>query len=353
MRTLREITDEKKCYFIADIAANHDGDLSRAKDLIFLAREAGADVAKFQHFLPNKIVSDEGFQSLGEIKTHQSSWKKSVYDVYEQYHTKREWDETLYSTCQEAGIEFMTTPYDLEAINSLDKFLNVYKIGSGDITYKPLIEELIKKGKNIILATGASELGEVQKAMDLIVNNVEPDKIGLLQCNTNYTGSLDNFNYINLAVLQKYSQLYPQVILGLSDHTPGHATVLGAVALGAKIIEKHFTDDNSREGPDHKFAMNPETWREMVDRTQELILAMGDGKKVVEPNEQESIIVQRRSIRAAKTLSYGTTLTVDDVTFLRPCTAEGLTPWELQKLVGKALRCDVSKGEEITHNHVI
>ena len=89
MRTLRQITDEKKCYFIADIAANHDGDLSRAKDLIFLAKEAGADVAKFQHFLPNKIVSDEGFKSLGEVKTHQSSWKKSVYDVYEQYHTKR------------------------------------------------------------------------------------------------------------------------------------------------------------------------------------------------------------------------------------------------------------------------
>ena len=271
--------------------------------------------------------------------------------MYEQYHTKREWDETLYSTCQEAGIEFMTTPYDLEAINSLDGFLNGYKIGSGDITYKPLIEEIIKRGKNIILTS--LELGEVQKAMDLIANNVVPDKIGLLQCNTNYTGSSDNFNYINLSVLKQYSQLYPQVILGLSDHTPGHTTVLGAVTLGAKIIEKHFTDDNSREGPDHKFAMNPGTWREMVERTQELILAMGDGKKVVEPNEKESIIVQRRSIRAAKTLSSGKTLTIDDITFLRPCTSEGLTPWELQKLVGKSLRCDVSKGEEITHNHVI
>ena len=170
--------------------------------------------------------------------------------------------------------------------------------------------------------------------MDLIANNVVPDKIGLLQCNTNYTGSSDNFNYINLSVLKQYSQLYPQVILGLSDHTPGHTTVLGAVTLGAKIIEKHFTDDNSREGPDHKFAMNPGTWREMVERTQELILAMGDGKKVVEPNEKESIIVQRRSIRAAKTLSSGKTLTIDDITFLRPCTSEGLTPWNYKSWSG-------------------
>ena len=152
--------------------------------------------------------------------------------------------------------------------------------------------------------------------------------------------------------MQKYAKLYPKVVLGLSDHTPGHATVLGAVALGAKIIEKHFTDNNSREGPDHKFAMNPLTWREMVNRTQELVLAIGDGKKIVEPNEMESVIVQRRSIRAAKTLGSGQKITADDITFLRPCTPQGLTPWELQKLVGKTLCSDVLKGEEITLNHV-
>ena len=132
----------------------------------------------------------------------------------------------------------MTTPYDLEAINSLDGFLNGYKIGSGDITYKPLIEEIIKKEK-YVLATGASELGEVQKAMDLITKIIVPDRSVYFNA-IPITRSSDNFNYINLSVLKQYSQLYPQVILGLSDHTPGHTTVLGAVTLGAKIIENTF-----------------------------------------------------------------------------------------------------------------
>src|SRR5574344_1181302 len=130
----------KPTYFIADIAANHDGDLERAKDLIYLAKEAGADCAKFQHFLPNKIVSDYGFKHLNINQSHQNSWEKSVYQVYEQYHCRREWTKELAKTCQKAKIEFMTTPYDFEAVNEVEQFINAYKIGSGDITWIEFLE---------------------------------------------------------------------------------------------------------------------------------------------------------------------------------------------------------------------
>ena len=129
-----------------------------------------------------------------------------------------------------------------------------------------------------------------------------------MQCNTNYTASLENFKYINLNVLKTFKKLYPDLILGLSDHTPGHSTVLGAVALGAKIIEKHFTDENEREGPDHKFSMNPHSWKEMVARTRELENALGGEIKKVEANEYETVILQRRAIRASSDLLSGATL---------------------------------------------
>ena len=129
--------------------------------------------------------------------------------------------------------------------------------------------------------------------------------ICLMQCNTNYTGSLDNFNFINLRVLSTFRLMYPEVVLGLSDHTPGHSTVLGAISLGATVIEKHFTDDRTNIGPDHHFAMEPSDWFEMVERSRELEMAMGLGIKKVEENEKETVIVQRRSIRAKSTLKKG------------------------------------------------
>lgn len=347
MPTIKELVDKLGCYFIADIAANHDGSLERAKDLIYKAKEAGAHVAKFQHFQPDQIVSREGFSSLGDVNTHQSGWKKSVHEVYEQYHTKLEWDAELYSACCDAGIEFMTTPYDTNAVQRLDKYLNSYKIGSGDITYRTLIEKICKTKKNIILATGASDISDVRQAMGLITQQTEADKIALLQCNTNYTADVENFKYINLKVIIKFKDLYPNVTMGLSDHTPGHATVLGAIALGAKVIEKHFTDDNNREGPDHKFAMCPNAWREMVDRSTELLFALGNGEKVVEHNEIQSAIVQRRSIRAAKNLPAGTIIEIDDLNCLRPCTKSGISPWSLPDLIGESLNTELKKGDEL------
>ena len=141
-----------------------------------------------------------------------------------------------------------------------------------------------------------------------------------MQCNTNYTGSIENFEYINLRVLKKYSQLFPDADLGLSDHTPGHTTVLGAIALGAKAIEKHFTLDNNLEGPDHLFSMTPKSWREMVDRARELELAMGSSsEKKIERNEKESSVIQRRSLILNKDLPKGHVIESEDLVALRPC----------------------------------
>src|ERR1700680_711808 len=239
----RAVGDGELTYFIADIGANHDGQLERAKLLIRLAKEAGADGAKFQHFRAPTIVSDRGFKDLGGL-SHTAKWKKSVYQVFEECSLPWQWTPELKASCEEVGIDFFSTPYDMDAVELLDPLVSVYKIGSGDITWPEMLKKVASKGKPVILATGASSFCDVQRAVGLIVG--ENQRLALLQCNTNYTGSADNFDHIHLNVLRSYHTLFPDVILGLSDHTPGHASVLGAVALGGRIIEKHFRSEESR-----------------------------------------------------------------------------------------------------------
>ncbi|MGD9850227.1 MAG: N-acetylneuraminate synthase family protein [Nitrospirales bacterium] len=332
-------------YFIADIAANHDGNLSRAKDLIHLCAEAGADAAKFQNFQAETIVSEFGFRALGQM-AHQASWKKSVFEVYKQASVDLEWTETLKKTCIEAGVEYLTTPYSLELVNRLSPFVCAWKLGSGDITWHELIETLAKEKKPLLIATGASTMAEVEAAVD--VARRYHDQIVLMQCNTNYTGSVENFHYVALNVLKVYSRKFPDLVLGLSDHTPGLSATLGAVALGARVIEKHFTDDNLREGPDHIFSMNPKAWREMVDRTRELEAALGREEKRIMDNEKDSVVVQRRAVRAARHLLPGEILTEQDLIPLRPCPEEGLPPFRAIDLVGRRVAKKISIGDLVT-----
>lgn len=332
-------------YFVADLAANHDGDIGRAKDLIYLCAEAGADAAKFQHFTANTIVSDQGFKSLDTQQSHQSKWKKSVFDTYEDASIAQDWTHILKETCSKAGITFLTTPYSYELVDKVDDFLSAYKIGSGDITWLGIVEYIASKGKPVLLASGASTQAEVDTAMTTLSKHT--DEIILMQCNTNYTASLENFKYINLNVLKEYSRRYPNTILGLSDHTPGHATVLGAVALGARVIEKHFTDDTTREGPDHKFSMNFNSWKNMVDRTRELESSLGLRIKKVEDNEMETVILQRRAIRVNSDMVAGNIIRKDDLEFLRPCPEDALPPYELKKVIGKKLKENIKSGDYI------
>lgn len=332
-------------YFIADIAANHDGSLERAKELIRLCAHAGADAAKFQNFRAPKIVSDYGFRNLGGQQSHQSTWKKSVFEVYQDASLPFEWTAELKACCAEAGIDYFSSPYDFDAIDMLDLYMPAYKIGSGEITWLEALERMASKGKPVLLATGASEIGEVQKAVHTILS-INPQLV-LMQCNTNYTASLENFRYINLRVLQTYQVMFPDVILGLSDHTPGHATVLGAVTLGARVVEKHFTDDNNRVGPDHKFAMNPDSWAEMVENTRRLERALGSADKVVADNELETVVIQRRCLRAADDLRAGTVLTRDRIDVLRPAPRDAIPPDQITAVIGKSLLIDLKKGQEL------
>ncbi|HTP39603.1 MAG TPA: N-acetylneuraminate synthase family protein [Steroidobacteraceae bacterium] len=338
----RRIGPGEPCYFIADIAANHDGSLARAVELIHLAARAGADAAKFQHFKARTIVSDAGFRAL-KPQSHQATWKKSVFEVYQDASVSLDWTATLVAACAEAGISFFTSPYDFALVDAIDPYVPAFKIGSGDITWLEMIGHIARKGKPYIIACGASTMDEVEQA--LAVGLEHNEQVALLQCNTNYTASLENFHYVNLRVLEKFRERFPGLILGLSDHTPGHATVLGAVTLGACIVEKHFTDDTSREGPDHRFSMDPATWRDMVDRTRELEAALGDGVKRVEANELETVVLQRRALRAARALPAGTRLTATDVVALRPCPDGALPPYRIASVLGRLTRRALADGD--------
>jgi N-acetylneuraminate synthase len=342
----QKIGNRHPTYFIADIAANHDGSLERAKDLIYMAKEVGADAAKFQHFRADTIVSDVGFKSLGNQQSHQASWRKSVFEVYRDASVSTEWTESLKLACDKAGITFFTSPYDFDLVDHIDPFVPAYKIGSGDITWIEMIEHIARKQKPYILATGASSTDDVVRAV-IAALQINP-QLSIMQCNTNYTGNLDNLRYVQLNVLRTYRAMFPDMVLGLSDHTPGHATVLGAVALGARMIEKHFTDDVRRDGPDHKFSMDPKSWRDMVDRTRELEAAMGDGLKRVEDNELQTVVLQRRSVRLLRDLPAGHVLSRADLTLLRPAPIDALPPYEIGIAIGRRLRSAKAAGHHLT-----
>ncbi|MDC0453567.1 N-acetylneuraminate synthase family protein, partial [Alphaproteobacteria bacterium] len=320
----KKIGNKHKTFFIADIAANHDNNLNKAIDLIHLAAESGADAAKFQHFTADTIVSNEGFKLLNGQFSHQKSWKKSVYDTYKDASLNIQWTNILKTECKKANIIFFTSPYSLSIVNKIDKFISAYKIGSGDITWLDIIINIAKKNKPVFMATGASNINEVDIAVKTLLKYNK--KLCLMQCNTNYTASAENFKYINLNVLKAYKKKYPSVLTGLSDHTPGHTTVLGAITLGACAIEKHFTDNNKLDGPDHKFSMNPSSWREMVERSRELENSLGSTIKKVEKNEIKTNILQRRSYIANKVIKKNSILKKEDFKLLRPCPKNSIQP---------------------------
>ncbi|WP_345307558.1 N-acetylneuraminate synthase family protein, partial [Candidatus Villigracilis saccharophilus] len=193
----------------------------------------GADAAKFQNFDAPKIVSDYGFKSMnGGQVSHQAAWKKSVFEVYKGASIPFEWSMTLVEECNEVGIDYFSSPYDFEAIDFLDQYVEVYKAGSGEIDWIEALERMASKGKPFFVATGASTIGEVQQAVHAILKINK--QLVLMQCNTNYTANPNNYDHLHLNVLKTFGTMFPDVILGLSDHTHSVAPVLGAVTLGAR-----------------------------------------------------------------------------------------------------------------------
>ncbi len=339
------ISEKKPTYFVADIASNHDGSLNKAKELIHMAAESGADAAKFQNFYASTLVSDYGFKNLKKTFSHQNKWKKSVYDTYKENEVSLRWTEDLAKTCKRFKIEYFTASYDMTINSYINKFVNAWKIGSGDITWHEHILKISKTKKPILIASGASNFYEVKKIIKKVQKNNK--KIILMQCNTNYTNQFKNFNFINLNVLKLYKKKFPGIILGLSDHTKGHETVLGAISLGARVIEKHFTDSNLRNGPDHKFSMNPKNWRAMVNSARILELALGTENKKIEKNEKDTVILQRRSIRVKRDLKKNQILKKKDCEYLRPCPNDALPVYEIDKILNKKLKFDIKKNQYI------
>ena len=332
-------------YFIADIAANHDGDLDRAVQLIRLAKEAGAEAAKFQNFRAPNIVSDYGFRALDGQLSHQAEWTKSVVEVYDDASIPFEWTPTLKEACDEFDIRYFSSPYDYEAIDMLDPYVPAYKAGSGLMSWPEAIVLMAEKGKPVLIATGASDMSDVIRAVSMVrqVN----DKIVLMQCNTNYTASPENYDHLHINVLRTYAAMFPDIVLGLSDHTHNPAPVVGAVALGARVIERHFTDDNDREGPDHKFAMNPDAWASMVEEVRILERALGSTEKFVAGNEQDTYIVQRRCLRAARDIKTGEVFTREMVEPLRPAAPGAIMPYEIDKVIGAKALMDIPFGKDL------
>ena len=339
------ISENKPTVFIADIAANHDGNLNKAIDLIHSCAEAGADVAKFQHFEAETIVSDKGFRDLKNKKSHQAKWKKSIFETYRDASLPLEWTKILKKECDKANILFSTSPYSLDLVDYVDKYISFYKIGSGDITWHEILEKISKKNKPLVLATGASTIKEVSLAIKKI-EKIKKEYV-LMQCNTNYTNSKSNLKFINLNVLKIYKKKFPKAILGLSDHTQGHATVLGAITLGARVIEKHYTLNNNLDGPDHAFSMNYDSWRDMILYSRDLEESLGKSKKKIEKNEVETVILQRRSRRLNEDLKKGSILKKNNLICLRPCPNDAIQPYDIKKVIGKKINIDLSKHDYI------
>lgn len=346
----RSIGQGYPAYIIAEVGSNFDGDLQRAKMLARLAKEAGADAYKIQNFLAPKIVSQKGFDGLQVA--FQSKWDKPVVQVYKKAEFPREWLKELSDYCKEIGIDFFSAPYDKEAVDALEEInVPVYKIGAGEIDNLDFLEYVAKKGKPIILSCGACTLTDIERAVNAI-KNAGNEQIILLQCITNYPSPISDAN-LKAMVTIKNSFGFE---VGYSDHTIGKegggddplngiTVPLASVALGGVVIEKHFTDDPKRIGPDHPFAMDIATLKKMIDAVRALEKALGNGDKKIENAEKETVIIQRRGIYAKENIKSGEEITEEKIEFLRP--ALFLRPPQIKEIVGKKVKHAINAGDPI------
>lgn len=331
-------------FIIAEVGSNFDGSLEKAKKLVDLAKECGADAIKFQTFAAGKIINRASFEK-GSDAGFQKKWKKPVWQVYKDAEFPREWHAKIMDHCKEKGIIFLSSPYDREAVDLMEKIgVPAYKIGSGDITFLQLVEYIAKKGKPILLGTGASTMEEIREAVEVIKKH--NGQLVILQCVTDYPSTFADANVRAMETLQKAFD----VPVGYSDHTPGSVVPVLSVAFGCCVIEKHFTDDKSLPGPDHPFALDPAELKQLVRDVRNAEAALGTPVKAVYPGEQKTRIVQRRSLFAKKDIPRGTVVTEDMVDILRPF--EGIPPKDLGKVVGRKARADIKAGEAITWEKV-
>jgi N-acetylneuraminate synthase len=328
-----------KTKIIADIGSNHDGKIERAFNLIEIAKHCGADYAKFQFYKADNLINEKAFENM-KIG-HQSSWKQSVYETFKLFETPYDWIPELANYCKKIKIEFLGTPYDLQAVELLDNYVNSYKIGSGDLNYTDLLIAVAKKMKKIFLGTGASTWKEIRAAKE-IIKQYNKD-IVLMQCNTNYTGKKKNIEYINLNAIKK------EGMLGFSDHTKSIAVIIGAIASGVQYIERHITDGKS-SSPDNKYAMLPKEFETIINEIRDYEKALGNGVKMIEENENETEKIQQRAWYARIDLKSNDVLTAQNIIALRPYDEKGIKP--CFSICGKKIKKDINAFDLITWGNI-
>lgn len=315
---------------IAEAGVNHNGDYDRAVAMIHAAKAAGADYVKFQTAVPELVISSVAPKA--EYQKETTGAEESQLEMCRKIHLRLEDYAPLAEICREVGIGFMSTPFDLVSIDCLAPLgMDYWKIPSGEITNLPYLRKIARKGGKVILSTGMSELCEVEAALEVLEDNgIGRADVALLHCNTQYPTPLCD---VNLRAMEQLAALHPGAV-GYSDHTVGIEVPVAAVAMGAHIIEKHFTLDRNLPGPDHKASLEPAELASMVSAIRNIELAIGSGEKHVSDSERPNIVVARKSIVAATDIRKGDLLTENNITVKRP--GNGISPMKWDAVLGTA-----------------
>lgn len=333
----------KHVFIIAEAGVNHNGDVIIAKKLIDAAVDAGADAVKFQTFKTENLVAKDAPKADYQKK---STGNGNQFEMLKRLELSFEDHLSLKKYCDEKGILFLSTPFDFESVDLLEKLdLSMYKISSGEITNIPLLRYIARLKKPMIVSTGMANLSEIERAVNEIKENGN-DKIILLHCTSNYPTLYEDVN-LNAMLTIKNAFMLP---VGYSDHTIGIEVPIAAVSLGAEIIEKHFTLDKNMEGPDHKASLNLDELKNMVAIIRNIEKAFGSGIKRCSENEENTKKVARKSIVAKVNIKKGDTITYDNISFKRP--ENGLSPYFIDLIIGKTAVCDISIDNLITFNNI-
>lgn len=333
----------KQVIIIAEAGVNHNGDLQKAIELIDVAASAGANYVKFQSFKAEKLVNPSA-QKADYQKNNMQGEEDTQFGMLKKLEMGEDWYPILIQSCQEKGIHFLSTGFDMDSIDFLnDLEIPFYKIPSGEITNKPYLQHIARKGKDIILSTGMANLQEVKDAVEVIeAEGITRDRITVLHCNTEYPTPMQDVNLLAMHHIARELQ----VKVGYSDHTLGIEVPIAAAVLGAAVIEKHFTIDRTLPGPDHAASLEPDELKSMVSGIRNIELAIsGSGIKEPSESEKKNIAIARKSLHTKYDLRKGDVVTAENLIALRP--ASGISPMEIDAVVGKTLVQDLKAGSTL------
>ncbi len=329
------MSDKVHVTIIAEAGVNHNGSLELAKRLVDAALDAGADIVKFQTFKADRIATRQAHQAEYQ-KKNQNNNGQSQLEMLKRLELSDSDHRELLSYCEEKGIKFWSTAFDLDSIEYLRNLgIDLWKIPSGEITNYPYLKKIASFNQPVIVSTGMCEMDDVSRAIDALTNNgLEREKITLLHCNTEYPTPMEDVNLKAMETMRRKFGLE----IGYSDHTRGIEIPIAAVALGATVIEKHITLDRGMEGPDHKASIEPIELKAMVSAIRNVEKALGDGKKRISPSERKNIAIARKSIVASRPIAEGEVFTEENLAVKRP--GSGISPMRWEEVLGqKASRC--------------